>query len=81
VAFVPLQYSGMSVSTRRSFPNFTDIYLTSSSVYSNYNVVQVTLSRRFASDLQLSESYTYSHCLDVEGQPQNPANIPGDYGN
>lgn len=70
-----------SPTTRRPFPNFTDIYLTSSSAYSNYNAVQLTLSRRFSSDLQLSESYTHSHCLDVEGQPQNPADIPGDYGN
>ena len=74
----------------RAFPKFTDIYMVGSGGWGNYNAVQATLSRRFVNNLQLAESYTYSHCLDVhdnvisgssDGTNQDPANPAADYAN
>jgi outer membrane receptor protein involved in Fe transport len=78
------------VAAPRPFPKFTDIYMIGTTGWANYNAVQATLSRRFVNNLQLSESYTYSHCLDVhdsilsgtsDGTNQDPNNPAGDYAN
>jgi outer membrane receptor protein involved in Fe transport len=74
----------------RAFPNFTDIYMIGTTGWANYNAVQTTLSRRFVNNLQVAESYTYSHCLDVhdniisgtsDGTNQDPNNPRADYAN
>jgi hypothetical protein len=71
---------------RRPYPNYNEIFQISTTAYANYNAIQATLARRFTRGLELSESYTYSHCLDIadsgstaDGQIQNPLDSRPDY--
>jgi len=54
---------------------------------SNYNSLQVTLTKRYSKGLYLLAGYTFSHALDTAGEtsnladvPQNSLNFPGEKG-
>jgi hypothetical protein len=49
----------------RTYPGYGNITYVENSGYANYNALQVTANRRFATSLQFGVSYTYSKAMDL----------------
>lgn len=69
----------------RPFLGYGPINMIISDFTSNYNSLQISLQKRFASTGSLNVSYTWSHGLttsqtDRSSSPQNHYNLRGDYG-
>jgi hypothetical protein len=68
------------------FPYLGYIYQVTNSAYSNYNSLQVALTKRMSHGLSLNLGYTYGHGLDNGSlnrfglNPQNSDNLAGEYG-
>ncbi len=77
-----LVYQG---SANRPDPRFRGINLLESGANSNYNGLDVTLTKRFQRGFQMSATWSWSHALsngDLEGGAlSNPADRQTDYGN
>jgi hypothetical protein len=84
-------YNGLATQEARpyytKFPYLGFINSVSNLSHSNYNSLQVSLTKRMSHGLSFNAGYTYAHGLDTGslnrfGQtPQNNYNIAGDYGN
>jgi hypothetical protein len=68
----------------RPYTGYGQIHFTDFGANSNYNALQVQLTRRFTKDLFLSANYTWSKALDVVDDDTNPIpnafNRRGEYG-
>jgi len=56
--------SGANMQQYRPYPQYQGISTTSGDGVSNYDAVQLTGQKRYASGLQLATTFTYSHTLD-----------------
>lgn len=82
--------SGVNVNALRPYPGYAEIDARDDGDNSNYNSLQVRLSKRTRSGLAFGVNYTYSRMLDdtpgsvaqvtVGGSPQNNYNANADYG-
>src|SRR5579875_1421784 len=61
----PLGSNSYDANFLRPYPGYGNFTLEEFGATSNYNSLQVTLNRRFASGLFLQASYTWSKCLDT----------------
>jgi Carboxypeptidase regulatory-like domain/TonB dependent receptor len=83
----PAPGSAASIATRRPNPLFGDIRQIQNDEDASYNGLTVLLRQRLSHGLTMLASYTWSHALDAGsdsnggGQPMNPYNWKGDYGN
>ncbi|MEO8025997.1 MAG: TonB-dependent receptor [Bryobacteraceae bacterium] len=72
-------------------PNFSNVSMAQSIGNSNYNGLNVTVTRRFARGFEAFGTYTWSHALDNAPEqnvidagalsPSDPTNLRGEYGN
>ncbi len=69
------------------FPYLGFINFITNKSYSNYNSVQVTLTKRMSQGLSFTAGYTYAHGLDSGSlnrfglNPEDSTNLAGEYGN
>ncbi|MCC6341259.1 MAG: TonB-dependent receptor [Bryobacterales bacterium] len=80
----PLTPGPGPVQPRRLLPNFADLDGGANRFGSNYNSMQVTLTKRFTRGLQFNTNYTWGKALDdqsslAEWKTQNPFNMKADY--
>jgi hypothetical protein len=79
--------TGAAVITRQFGSQFAEVDTKATNGTDNYNALQMTVNRRFASGLTLGSQYSWAHSLGTtagsnEAQTQsNPFNLYADYGN
>jgi len=87
--YIPGQSTTSNINSRRPYTNFTTITQDIAAGYSNYNALQVTWNRRFATGFTLLGSYVWSKSMDIASndgnsglgnQARDPANWNLDYG-
>ena len=76
-----------SVNTRRPNTLFGPIRTVANDLIANYESMSLMFRQRMSRGLQMQASYTWAHTIDASsdsnngGQPMNPYNWKGDYGN
>lgn len=75
------QNSGANISALAPYQGYSTVNMRTYSVNSNYNSLQVALSRRLSNSLSFGLNYTFSKTLDgTDGGYQNIYNPRADYG-
>jgi hypothetical protein len=69
--YIPGQSTTTNINSRRLNTNFTTIDDVESVGYSNYNALQVSWNRRFASGFTLLGSYSYAKSMDIASSDGN----------
>ena len=73
--------SGINQNALRPYLGYGNISMRDDGDNSNYNSLQMTVSRRVASGLSVTGNYTWSRALDSSsGSPQNSYDARADYG-
>jgi hypothetical protein len=73
--YIPGQSTEANTQARRINPNFSNVSLYPTDLYSRYNSLQVNMEKRFSSGFSLLANYTWSKMQDDAGPAVNPFDI------